>query len=106
MKRMSAILGIAFLIAAAGLLVMYVAPIKANKADPPLCCDQLILEASYGLPLPFKQVYSGGFTGAGKTTTNFGNMALDGIIIFAASATVLSVGSLNRDRTAKNPHNV
>lgn len=93
-KKLLIIFAISLIVTGLGLSLMYAVAIKGNRASN--CCDQLSLERSYGFPLPFKQVYSGGLAGKGETINNSNNAAIDGVIIFVTTAAVLSVVSFTR----------
>ena len=97
MKKLLAILVVALFVAVISLPLMTAIPIKDTAKAP--CCDQFDLESSYGFPLAFKQVYSGGFSGRGEVVTKPGNVMVDGVIVFAATAAVLSTILLVRKRS-------
>lgn len=101
MRRIASILGISVAIAAVALVLMHAIPIKAPYDPETACCDQYILEETYGFPLAFKQVYSGGFSGSGDITVKSINEVYDGLILFGASATVLWVISATRNRSSR-----
>ncbi len=98
MRKLLTLFGVPLLITAVALSLMCVIPIKSNAK--PLCCDQLTLKTSYGFPFPFKQIYTGGLTGHGDSTTTPRNVAIDSAIVFAASAIVLGIISAIRKRPA------
>jgi hypothetical protein len=100
MKKVLTVVGVSLLVSVAGVLWMHIFAIKPFSKTTDECCDQFILEASYGFPLPFKKVYSGGLSGKGETTTKPANIAVDGAILFVVTAVILSVVPAVRKRPA------
>ncbi len=96
MKHLLNTLIIALTVTAISLALMLVIPIRDTSEAA--CCDDFDLQASYGLPLPFKQDYSGGLSGRGKVTIEPIGLMVDGVLVFVATAVVLSVISVVRKR--------
>jgi len=97
MRKGLTLLGISLAVAVVGVLIMHIVAIKPFQKSEE-CCDQFNLEANYGFPLPFKRVYSGGLSGRGRTADTPINVVIDGVIIFAATAAVLSLVPAVRKR--------
>jgi len=98
MRKALTLLGLSLAVAVVGVLIMHIVAIKPFPKSEG-CCDQFNLESSYGFPLPFKKVYSGGLSGRGQTTTKPSNVVIDGVIVFAVTAAVLSLVPAVRKRT-------